>query len=237
MLPSAILFDMDGTILNYEVKPEEAWKEACRIPAERTGLFETEHLLSAIDEIREWYWSDPERSRAGRLNLHNARIVIVRAALERLGCNDERVVNEIATMYSSLRDGSSAVSPDAKETLREIGNRGIKLALLTNGAADMQRAKIRRFGLAKYFGVCLIEGELGCGKPDPKIYETALDELQVRTETAWMVGDDLLYDIDGAQRVGLFSIWCDYDKKGLPENSKIKPDRIINNISEVLSLM
>ena len=101
----------------------------------------------------------------------------------------------------------------------------------------MQMTKIRKFGLAKYFGVCLIEGEVGCGKPDPKIYETALGKLQVKTEKTWMVGDDLIADIDGAQRVGIFSIWCDYDKNGLPGNSKIKPDSIINSISEILSLL
>jgi len=237
MLPKAILFDMDGTILNYEVKPEEAWKEACRIPAERTGLFETERLLSSIDEIREWYWSDPERLRAGRLNLFEARKTIVRIALEKIGFTNEGIVDEVATIYWHLREGSIRFPQDTEETLREIGNKGIKLGLLTNGAADMQMTKIRKFGLAKYFGVCLIEGEVGCGKPDPKIYETALGKLQVKTEKTWMVGDDLIADIDGAQRVGIFSIWCDYDKNGLPGNSKIKPDSIINSISEILSLL
>lgn len=228
---------MDGTILNYEVKPEEAWKEACRIPAERTRLFETERLLSSIDEIREWYWSDPERLRAGRLNLFEARKTIVRMALEKIGRTNEGIVDEVATIYWHLREGSVRFPQDTEETLREIGNKGIKLGLLTNGAADIQRAKIRKFGLAKHFSLCLIEGEVGYGKPDPKIYETALGKLQVKTEKTWMIGDDLIADIDGAQRVGIFSIWCDYDKNGLPGNSKIKPDSIINSISEILSLL
>jgi FMN phosphatase YigB (HAD superfamily) len=51
-----------------------------------------------------------------------------------------------------------------------------------------------------------------------------------------MVGDDLQRDIAGAQKLGIYSIWCDYGRNGLPEGSRVKPDKIINNIAELLSL-
>ena len=76
---------------------------------------------------------------------------------------------------------------------------------------------------------------MGFGKPDPRVYKTALNELQVKSKQVWMVGNDLYFDIAGAQRSGIYTVWCDYGKKGLPEGSKVKPDRIINNLAELLT--
>lgn len=84
--------------------------------------------------------------------------------------------------------------------------------------------------------MCLIEGELGFGKPDLRVYKVALDRLNVTPDQAWMVGDNLEWDIAAPRSLGIYSIWNDYKNKGLPKNSKIIPDRIINNISELLSL-
>ena len=235
MLPKAILFDLDDTLLRYGIAPEEAWREACRIAAEETKTFKTEELLSLINEVREWYWSDPERHRTGRLNLHGARIAIVRMALERLSRDDEKIAVAVATTYSNLREESLGLFPDTEDALRKLIRKGVELALVTNGAGEIQRAKIERFRLARYFNACLIEGELGYGKPDPRFFEMALSKLKSAPSQSWMVGDDLERDIAGAQNKGIFSIWHDYDKKGLPENSRIKPDRIIKSISEVLS--
>ena len=49
-----------------------------------------------------------------------------------------------------------------------------------------------------------------------------------------MIGDDLNRDILGAQNVGVFSVWNDWRKKGLPDNTSIKPDRTITAISELV---
>ena len=49
-----------------------------------------------------------------------------------------------------------------------------------------------------------------------------------------MVGDDLERDIAGAQAAEIFSVWHDYGKAGLPVGSTVKPDRIINNLAELL---
>ena len=53
----------------------------------------------------------------------------------------------------------------------------MRLALVTNGAASLQRQKIARFELEPLFDLILVEGELGFGKPDERIYRLALNEL------------------------------------------------------------
>ena len=117
------------------------------------------------------------------------------------------------------------------ETLQK---RGTRLALLTNGEAREQRSKIERTGIQKFFNCCFVEGELGHGKPDRKIFELALNRLQVEPLQAWMIGDDLHNDIKGAQQSGIFAVWCDYKHQGLPVASAVKPDRSIHNLIELL---
>ena len=213
---------------------ESAWKKACEISGKETKTFKSDELLHQIDIVREWYWSDPERHRLGRLNLIGARTSIVSMALEIVGCLDGEIVDSIVTNFSMLIDGALGLFPKTEDTLGQLVTRKVKMALLTNGAGDVQREKIKRFGLGRYFSVCLIEGEVGCGKPDQRVFKMALDKLDVRPNQAWMVGDDLERDIAGAQATGIFSIWHDYGKKGLPEDSPIMPDRIINNLTELL---
>jgi putative hydrolase of the HAD superfamily len=236
MLADAILFDMDDTLLRNNVTLESAWFRACEDAAAETKSIKPGELLRQIDIVREWYWSDPERHHSGRLNLLATRTSFVKTALERLGCDDGQIAETIANRYMQLLEESLELFPDVEDTLRQLVKKKVKMALLTNGAGDVQRQKIKRFGLDRYFAVCLIEGEVGWGKPDRHVFEAALKKLAVTPEQAWMVGDDLQRDIAGAQQVGIFSVWHDSEKTGLPRDSKVVPDRIINNISELLSL-
>lgn len=227
---------MDDTLLTYTITLESAWKQACEISAKETKTFTADELLYQINIVREWYWSDPERHRLGRLNLLGARIAFVRMALKKLGCEDENSAVNIATNYTRLIDGALDFFPDVEDTLQQLVKKDVKLVLLTNGAGDVQQEKIKRFGLIRYFPVRLIEGELGFGKPDQRFFEMAMIKLGVTPKQIWMVGDDLQRDIAGAQQSGIYSVCCDYRKGGLPEGAKVKPDKIINNITELLSL-
>lgn len=234
MLPQAIFFDMDDTLLVETTSGEIAWEKACHLSIKTTKPYKTADLLAQIHVVRTWYWRDPERHRIGRLDLQKARVYIVRTALKNLDCTDEAAAAEIATNYSNILGAGLALFPDAESTLRQLADKRVKLVMLTNGAGESQRAKIKRFGLEKYFPTCLIEGELGYGKPDRRVFEMGIAQSGVKPEQVWMVGDDLARDITGAQQIGIFSIWHDFNKSGLPEDSKVKPDRIINNLSELL---
>jgi putative hydrolase of the HAD superfamily len=237
MLPKAIFFDMDDTLLDDNQATELGWQKACKHLSDKTGLFQSEDLFLRINTIRKRYWSDVKRNvpgDEGRTNYHHARMVIVRGALNELGCDNNNIAEEIVSTYSTLKQESIEFIPNAENTLRELKNNGIKLALITNGDSNEQRTKIERYGMERFFNTCLVEGELGYGKPDHRIYEVALNKLQVKPYETWMVGNDLYSDIAGAQRLGIYSAWCDFGKKGLPEESKVKPDRIIHNLTELL---
>lgn len=234
MLPKAILFDLDDTIISFDAGCVPAWEEVCYAFSEKTGIVEYISLLDTINETRKWYWRDPERHRLGRLNLDPARFEVVRLALEKLGCGSDDDAVEITDSYLRLQEEKIHLFPSSIDTIEILKARGVKLVLITNGMSVKQRTKINKFELEKYFDFILIEEEQGFGKPDLRVFARALELLGLKAKEVWMVGDNLVWDVEAPQKLGIYSIWNDFKQQGVPTDSHIKPDRIINSITELI---
>ena len=237
-LPQAILFDLDDTILAYDAVGENCWREVCRRFAPQLPGLGSGQLLVALEETRRWYWTDAERNRRGRFNFPLARREIVSAAFTQLGVDAPIVARELADAYTVLREEREetiAPFPGAIETLHKLCDEGVRLGLITNGRAETQRAKVDRFGLDSLFDSILIEGEFGTGKPDERVYLHSLEQLQASPSEAWMVGDNLESDVGAAQRVGIWGVWVDWARTGLPDQGPVQPDYIVHRISELVT--
>jgi len=232
-LPNVILLDLDDTILDDTGGAVQSWSDACFAHAGELGDLDPAVLLEAIHEVRVWYWSDPERHRVGRLDLLAATQRVVEMAMERLGAALPEAAARIAGDYRARRDAMLEPFAEAVETVEWLRASGCRLALLTNGAAAAQREKVHRFDLARLFDLVLIEGELGYGKPDPRIYEHALARLGTRPEEAWMVGDNLEWDVAQPQRMGIRGVWIDRWGRGAPPERGVRPDRVIGRLAEL----
>jgi putative hydrolase of the HAD superfamily len=233
VLPAAVLLDLDDTILDDSGNVSQCWREACLAHAADLGAADPAVLHETIERTRAWFWSDPERHRVGRLDLDAARREIVSASLAELHVETPGAVEKIAEHYRAQRHRGIQPLEDAIETVRWLRESGCRLALLTNGAADAQRSKVARFELAGLFDLILIEGELGYGKPDPRVYRIALDELEARPAETWMVGDHLEWDVAAPQRLGIYGIWVDRGGAGVPPGNGVRPDRVIRSLSEL----
>jgi putative hydrolase of the HAD superfamily len=232
-LPQAVLLDLDDTILDDSGSVSSCWLEACRVHESELGVVDPITAYMSIERVREWYWSDPERHRVGRLDLAAARREVAHLALKEVGLDNDALAGKIGDTYHDLRDSLLRPFDDAIDTVEWLRSRGCRLALLTNGSAEMQRRKITRFGLAGHFDTILIEGEVGFGKPDPRVYKRALDVLGVAPVDTWMVGDNLEWDVAEPQRQGIYGIWIDVRGSGLPHGHPVRPDRIIRKLSEL----
>ena len=232
--PKAVLLDLDDTILAFSAGADPCWQKTCKTFASRVEGLTPAKLFDIIKETRAWFWGDPERHRRGRLNMRDARREIVATALNRLDIDAPALAHEIADAYALERDDTIAPFPGAIEALCHLRDQGVRLALITNGDAEAQRRKVANFGLAPLFDCILIEGEFGVGKPDERIYRQALDQLGAKPEETWMVGDNLEWEVQAPQRLGIFGIWLDFKGAGLPENSRVRPDRIIRSLAELV---
>jgi putative hydrolase of the HAD superfamily len=197
------------------------------------GALDPVMVYEAIERVREWYWADPERHRVGRLDLAAARREVALIALTEFGRADATLAERIGDTYHALRDGCLQPFAEAIDTVAWLRKSGCMLALLTNGSAALQRNKINRFGLSDMFDLILIEGEVGYGKPDPRVYTRALDTFRIAPIDTWMVGDNLEWDVAQPQRLGIYGIWVDASGKGLPPRHPVQPDRIIRRLSDL----
>jgi putative hydrolase of the HAD superfamily len=232
-LPRILLIDLDDTVLRYGAGGEGLWSEvierfAPRLPLAH-GVF-----AAAIDAVRGPFWADPERSRLARQDMFAARRTIFAAAFARLGLPDDALASEMADAYSSEREARVEPLPGALEALAELRRRGHALGLLTNGGSPLQRAKIERWDVARFFDAVRIEGEVGVGKPKAEAFAGALAALGAGGEPAAMIGDDLDADIAGARDAGLATVWVDHAGAG-PATGRPRPDRVVRALAEVLA--
>src|SRR4030042_3113721 len=232
MLPKGILFDLDDTIIAYSSVAEPTWRRICWEFAGRMDSMNPENLFQGIQKVNYWFWSNKDRPKNGRNNMNNARRTIVTQAFQELGIIDLSLALEIADAFSEQREEEVYLFDKAEETLEHLTEQNIRLALMTNGEARKQRNKVQRFNLERFFTSILIEGEMGFGKPEEAVYKRALKDFGLGPDDVWAVGDNLEFDVGAPQKLGIFGIWNDFSRQGLPPGSGIIPDRIIHDISE-----
>lgn len=231
-----IIFDLDDTLLAFDLVTEPTWRQVCAEYVAVNGSLTAEAVYDAVTKESHWFWSDDERHRIGRNDIVAARRSVVQAAFRKLSLPAGDAVR-VADRYSSLRLENMYLIPSAVETLSELSGRGVPLGLITNGDSETQRKKIERFGLGGYFKEILIEGEVGFGKPDRRIFELAISKFGVAGDAMLMVGDNLKWDVAGPQSVGMHGIWFDVKRRGLPSNSSVRPDAVITEVRQVLDYM
>ena len=236
-LPRAILFDLDDTILSFgrrsdlllQLATEHAEHFAPVALAEASAVLETAFVNA---------WADPARHKAGRFRLAQFRQEVVEDAFAGLRARAPALTPDFArafaTRFHTYREDQAQCFPGAVATVETLKARGVRLALVTNGTSEAQRAKLARFDLARLFEHVQIEEEAGFGKPEPAAYRHALETLGVAAQETWMVGDHLEWEVAAPQRLGIYAIWHDHLQAGLPPDSPIRPDRIIRTIPELL---
>ena len=231
--PKAIIFDLDDTILDTTLSADRLWASAASHFADRAKL-SAEDFDNQMRVSREWFWSDPERNKAGRMDLYKARAGCIEHALSELSASDQALSVQIADWFTERRITAMQPFDGAIEAIKAIKQAGVGLALISNGKGETQREKVVRFELEPLFDCVILEGEFGIGKPDRRVFEHALNVLNVEPKDAWMVGDNLQWEVAAPQALGMKGIWVDWRRAGLPKGCDIEPDRIIHSIAELV---
>ena len=239
VLPKAILFDLDDTLISAYNRPDRAWHAIAHEFAADLHPHDPAEVAAAINHAADVFWADAERHRIGRLQLIDARATIIADAFATLAASGKTppadpVARDMAARYNAFREEQMHLFEDAHHVVDTFRERGVLLALITNGAAAPQRAKVIRFGLTHRFHHIQIEGEHGFGKPEERAYRHALDSLGVDAADTWMVGDNLEWEVIAPQKLGIHAIWHDLAGEGVPAHSTARPDRVITRLQELL---
>lgn len=152
---------------------------------------------------------------------------VIATTLRDLGLDAERAQQIAEAAFEQFLQARHQVRyhADALEMLELLARR-YRLGALTNGNAD-----IRRLGLDRYFDFGFSAEMLGVGKPDPALFRAALDAIRCSPAQMVHVGDHPQHDIDGAQRLGIHTIWVNHAASDWPGGTP--PSETIHHLGEL----
>ena len=113
----------------------------------------------------------------------------------------------MASQFAAGLGALGPLYPGATSVLDALlGN--VSLGLITNGLSDIQRARLTRLGLERYFSSITISAEVGVAKPSPDIFAMALRDLgEPSRDDVLMVGDSLSSDMAGGRAAEIDTCW------------------------------
>jgi putative hydrolase of the HAD superfamily len=129
-----------------------------------------------------------------------------RKTLEKWKLDDDRLVKYFSDGYVELSPKQTTLFPNTLETLTELKQNGYEMHIITNGFKEVQYTKLENCQLRSFFDVIVCSEEVGINKPDPKIFQFALNKAGTEAKNSFMIGDDYEVDILGAERVGMKTV-------------------------------
>jgi putative hydrolase of the HAD superfamily len=116
-------------------------------------------------------------------------------------------ISELLSSY--LEKFQKFCSPTSGITaeIQKIYAGGFQLGLITNGRSPFQEENFAALGIAELFGTVVVSDAVGFRKPQEEIFHIACERLKLLTEECIHIGDNPTADIDGANAVGMYTIY------------------------------
>lgn len=239
----AILFDVDDTLIDWSGFTG-IWSDAERPHLEKVfGHITGQHPLNSMETYINEYsirvqkaWASARSSLAAP---HLGRILIDTAIA--LGVPDNLLeINDCMNAYAWDVVEGTHVFPDVPDFLNLLRDRGIKLGIVTNSfhPALLRDQELKALDLLDYFPDCRITAaDVGYLKPHPKIFEAALDKLNVNIDEVVFVGDNPVADIAGAQGHGMRAVLRVKSPAVKLLSGLIVPDAAVNSFTEMKPIL
>ena len=207
-----IFFDLDHTLWDFTSNSRETLRELFEEEdlAEK-GVPDADQFILSYEEVNQGLWG---RYQAGSLNKEVMRVLRFRNALLRFGVKDGALSDRLGRSYLQRCPQKTRLMPGALDLLNELGDR-YRLHVITNGFEEVQAIKIKSSGIMHFFAEVISSEKAGARKPDPRIFDHALQRTKAQVPECLMIGDDLNADMIGARRAGWdhvhFAAACDPD--------------------------
>ncbi len=233
----ALLFDVNGTLIDIET--DEGLEEIYRA----IGHFLMYQGISIRRwEVRDLYFQIMQRQRAESTEKFvewNAESVwgefLENKATDYTRTLPPEKLAQLPLFLAELHRGIARKKlrsyPQVQETLNQLRSH-YSMAVVSDAQSPYAVPELRSVELLHHFDSVIVSGDYGYRKPDARLFQKALDTLQVRPEQALYVGNDLYHDIWGAQQVGMKAILIAYNQSNMSSEA-ITPDYVIYRFAEL----
>lgn len=166
---------------------------------------------------------------------------LIEEALIKAGINPSEDL--VLDAYEKILDAPFCIiREDSEKTLQELKSLGLKLAIVSNAPINFHRRVLSRHNLEKYFDAIVVSCDVIYRKPHPRIYEIALQKIDVKPHEAIFVGDILEIDIVGAKELGLITVLMKTPEpymldRTIKPTKNIDPDFVIDNLYELVDIV
>lgn len=221
-----ILFDLDDTILDFKMAECSALTKALT----KLGVCVDDYIVSQYSKYNISQW---KRLELGEITREEVKINRFRLLFDELKID---VSPEIATaLYEDNLCIGHYFIDGASEILDKLYPH-YNLYLVSNGTKRVQDSRLESAGISGYFKGIFVSETIGCEKPNREFFDYCF--LQIRDfnrEETIIIGDSLSSDVKGGINAGIKTVW--FNHRGENNNTDIKPDYIINDLSEIRLLL
>ena len=218
-----IIFDADETLFDFKKSERDAFKNTM---LEFDIEYDENHHLKIYQEINTAIWKEFED---GLITQEKLKVERFKRLSDKLNTRFDEV--QFAKSYMKHLSNASFLYDDSIDLVESL-HKDYRLTIITNGLKDVQDNRIRKSIIAKYFEDIVVSEEVLVSKPDPKIFELALNNIKHTDKSkVLIVGDSLTSDIQGGINFGIDTCWFNPNK--IVNKTGIKPTYEISNLMEL----
>lgn len=207
-----LLFDVDGTLLDFEKCEDMAIRETMRA----VGVEPTDEKVKDYSEINDSLWKMLERGEIEKNVLLVRRFELFAS---KYGCPEKAL--EMSRLYIENLSEQTYLLDGAYELCARLSGLA-DMYIVTNGVEYVQRKRLGSFAMKEFFSEYFISGVIGHEKPSVKFFEAVSSMIpNFDKSSAVMIGDSLSSDIQGGINFGIDTCWYNPKGKSAPEHMNI----------------
>ena len=221
-----VFFDLDHTLWDFETNSQKTFDFIFK--RNRLAL-DIGQFVEVYKPINHRYW---KLFREDKVSKEDLRYFRLKEAFDQLNFNaTDDLIDLLSEEYIRFLADHNALFEYTHELLSYLQPK-YKMHIITNGFEEVQFRKLKSSSLLPYFDHVITSEKVGVKKPNPKIFQYALEVTGAREVQSIMIGDNLEADILGAKNVGMHAIFCKF-------NGEEASDKILSvtHLKEIRNLL
>jgi putative hydrolase of the HAD superfamily len=200
-----IFFDLDHTLWDFETNSNKTFSYIF----ERNNLqVNFNDFMEVYQPINFRYWKLFREDKVSKADLRYGRL---REAFDAIGFDtDDEMIHVLSEEYITYLADHNALFENALHVLDYLKPQ-YSMHIITNGFEEVQHRKLQNSNLLPFFDQVITSEKVGVKKPNPAIFEYAMELTGAGAHESVMIGDNFEADILGAINVGMQAIFCKFN--------------------------